>query len=286
MALPRSRAARAAQAKEPIPRASSSGRRSGPPGCDDGLERRRSGWCRASSGSRSCQPASTRSGSTNHRPALMSRPRLRAAICIQSAPSPSRASAISHRPSPGRTVWVGADRGVSWTAGAAAAEAVTTIGVDAPATDATASGAPALDRARTPMAMRAATRSSGEATPSGRISPRRTCTVTPLINCDAQAAHAIQAASASAHNRSRGSGCHVWPRPPDSGFPTTSTKTRGTAVKASRAAKIAPRTSALRLPTGGADRDRVRQRRRLRRWLAHRGQAAAARVGKRGRHGG
>ena len=50
------------------------------------------------------------------------------------------------------------------------------------------------------MAMRAATRSSGDITPSGRISPRRTCSTTPRSNCDAQAAQATQAASASAHS--------------------------------------------------------------------------------------
>ena len=99
-------------------------------------------------------------------------------------------------------------------------------------------------RASTPTAMRAATRSSGDIMPSGRISPRRTCTTTPRTSCDAQAAQATQAASASAHSASRGAGCHECPRPPDSGLPTTSTRTAGTAVKASSAATTAPTTSA------------------------------------------
>jgi hypothetical protein len=94
--------------------------------------------------------------------------------------------------------------------GAGCVAAATTEGVatvEAPALDANTRGVPAVLRASTPTAMRAAIRSSGVTMPTGRTSPRRTCSATPRTSCDVQAAHAIHAASASATSASRGAGC-------------------------------------------------------------------------------
>jgi len=311
----RARRAKAAQARDPHPSATSSGSRSGAP--PDGRElagrgsTRSAPWRSASAGRRRRHPATKWSGSTKRCPPPMSRPRFRAAICVQSAPSPRCASAMRHRTSPAWTVWTAATSAgagaVEWSAGAnGRAAAATTEGatvVLAPAPDASTSGVPAVVSASTPTAMRAAIRSSGVTMPSGRTSPRRTCTATPCTSCEVQTAHAIHAASASATSASRGAGCHECPSPPESGLPTTSTRTAGTAVNARTAATSAPTTSAARwdrrdpswrpgrgrrvraLATRRPDRDRVRERSRLRCRLAYRGQAAPAGVGQRGGHG-
>ena len=224
----RARRAKAAQAREPHPSATSSGRRSGAP---DGRDRAAgcgppgsARWSAASTGRRSRHPATTWSGSTKRCALPMSRPRLRAAICIQSAPSPRRASAIRHRPSPGWTMWtaVAVGAGVCNAAGGTGCVATATregVAVAAPAPDANTRGVPAVVRASTPTAMRAAIRSSGVTMPTGRTSPCRTCTATPRTSCEVQAAHAIHAATANATTASRGQVARSGPARPTAGRP-------------------------------------------------------------------
>ncbi len=94
------RRAKAAQATEPRPRASSSGRCPGGCGCGDVRDRSRS-W--ASAGRRRRHPSRSWSGSTKRDPPPTSRPRLSAASDVQSAPSPSASCAMPQSESPCRT---------------------------------------------------------------------------------------------------------------------------------------------------------------------------------------
>ena len=113
-------------------------------------------------------------------------------------------------------------------------------GVVAPAPEGRARGAPTLVSASTPTAIRAAIRSTIEALRSAPTSPRRTCSPTARTSWAQHATQATHAAKTKMHSASRGTGCHVCPRPPDNGLPTTRMSTAGTAVKASSAATAAP----------------------------------------------
>ncbi len=102
------RRASAAQAMDPRPSAISSGRWS-PKWVEPTVRERptaSSPGAAAPSGTRRCHPGRMWSGSTNRTPSAMSRPRLSAAIAVQSAPSPPCSSAMVHKVSPGRTASV------------------------------------------------------------------------------------------------------------------------------------------------------------------------------------
>src|SRR5271163_4033904 len=169
--------------------------------------------------------------------------------------------------SPGWTAYTRADcvaKGVTvpcWSGAAMEELGPLAIGELAPAPAANDRGVPKLVRARTPNAIRAATRSRTDEPWGGPTSPRRTCTTTARRSWAQQAAQATQAARTRRHRASRGSGRQACPRPPARGLPTMETNTTGTAVNASRAAQAAPTTSRVRcgqprgdaLATGGAD---------------------------------